>query len=177
MMTTVYIIEKKKQGSRVRWVPVYLSLLEYEVEWRWDQMLENLYQQELILIYEPEGQVSREREEELRQKALAKRDSYYRLRQEGVPLSPESLVVGRWYRGHKAHRISSDLHPDHGRYPDRQIIRRGCRAVQYDGPEVKTGSRYPEVSIPGFLLWAAADVSDEWGDESDSVVERWVGLV
>lgn len=170
-MPIVHIIEKKKQGKRVRWDRLFLTLLEHEAKQYWAQMLEDMYQDAASWESDPQN-ISRQREQEMREKVLEWRAADYRLRQEEVPLSPASLIAGHWYRGHNPRKISNGLNPHHGRYPDRQIISLGRRTLQYDGPAVKVGQHYPEVSIPEFLLWATADVTGEWADESGSPIDK-----
>lgn len=67
------------------------------------------------------------------------------------------LKVGRTYRAKKPAPIAG--------YPalvnDRTIIWIGLTEVQYDGPAVGLGRRYPKVPKEKFIAWADRDVTDE----------------
>lgn len=65
------------------------------------------------------------------------------------------LKVGRTYRGKKPRCAGL------GYVNDRTVLYLGAYSVQYDGPSVKNGSRYPTVDITEFLAWADRDVTDE----------------
>lgn len=64
------------------------------------------------------------------------------------------LKVGRTYRAKK---------PGHSQelVNDRTIKWIGLEEVQYDGPAVAFGRRYPKVSREKFLAWAGSDVTEE----------------
>ena len=67
------------------------------------------------------------------------------------------LKVGRCYRAKKprpAGQFTSYAN-------DRQIIRIGFDSVQYDGPSIHAGRKYPSVSKADFIAWASHDVTDE----------------
>lgn len=67
------------------------------------------------------------------------------------------LTVGRTYRAKRPKPV--------GLFPslidDRTIIWVGLYEVQYDGPSVKFGRKFPKVSKAAFLRWADRDVTDE----------------
>ncbi|ELY5803530.1 hypothetical protein SNN69_002916 [Cronobacter sakazakii] len=67
------------------------------------------------------------------------------------------LKIGRCYRAKKprpAGQFTTCVN-------DRQIIHIGINTVQYDGPSVHAGRKYPTVSKEKFLEWASHDVTDE----------------
>lgn len=65
------------------------------------------------------------------------------------------LKVGRTYRAKKPGMAG-------GAYVnDRTILYIGTYTVQYDGPCVREGARYPTVDIADFQAWADRDVTDE----------------
>lgn len=67
------------------------------------------------------------------------------------------LKAGRTYRAKNPRRAGT-----FGRLVnDRAVIWVGSTTVQYDGPAVPIGGRYPTVSREKFLAWAARDVTDE----------------
>lgn len=68
------------------------------------------------------------------------------------------LKVGRTYRAHKPAQAGSWLSPE---VNDRTILHIGIETLQYDGPSVKHGAKYPSVTIAAFLKWAASDVTDQ----------------
>ena len=68
------------------------------------------------------------------------------------------LKVGRTYRAKKPAQAGSWLSPQ---VNDRTIIFIGYDGLQYDGPSVKPGSKYPRATKEAFLKWAAADVTDQ----------------
>ena len=68
------------------------------------------------------------------------------------------LKVGRTYR---ARRPAPVFDFDGGLVNDRTVLYIGLDSVQYDGPAVKNGSKYPTVSKEKFIAWADRDVTDE----------------
>ena len=68
------------------------------------------------------------------------------------------LISGHVYAGKVKRRVILGF-TDY--IADRQLIHVGSGTVQYDGPTVKQGSRYPTISKEKFLKWAASDVTDE----------------
>lgn len=85
-------------------------------------------------------------------------------------VTAEDLVEGRVYRAKKPGVVRG------GYVNDRVIIRTLGPQVQYDGPAVAIGRRYPIVSVEKFLEWAGKDVTDEmpegrWKDWREYVVE------
>ena len=80
-------------------------------------------------------------------------------------MTKEDLKAGRCYRAKKPRNVR-------GFYNDRQVKRLTETQVQYDGPAVAWGRKYPLVSIEKFLAWASHDVTDdlppgEWQDFHD----------
>lgn len=69
-----------------------------------------------------------------------------------------TLTVGRTYRAKKPGRIADFPSP---LVNDRTIIWIGQHELQYDGPSVRLGSKYPRMSIELFRQWADRDVTDE----------------
>lgn len=69
-----------------------------------------------------------------------------------------TLTVGRTYRAKKPSRINDFLRP---LVNDRTIRWIGAFELQYDGPSVRNGSRYPRMSIELFRQWADRDVTTE----------------
>lgn len=61
------------------------------------------------------------------------------------------LQAGRAYRARKPRPVFDS---DGGLVNDRTIIYIGAEHVQYDGPAVKNGRKYPTVSKEAFLTWA-----------------------
>lgn len=70
-----------------------------------------------------------------------------------MTLSPQSLKPGRVYRAQKP-RCSN------GYVNDRQIIWTNGEQVQYNGPAVAAGRRYPIIPMVQFLQWASHDVTE-----------------
>ena len=64
------------------------------------------------------------------------------------------LELGRAYRAKKPRNSG-------GLVNDRTIVWIGTFEVQYDGPAVKFGSKYPRISKEDFRAWAERDVTDE----------------
>ena len=64
------------------------------------------------------------------------------------------LAVGRTYRAKKPRNCG-------GLVNDRTILHIGSCSVQYDGPSVARGRKYPTVDREVFLAWADYDCSDE----------------
>lgn len=73
-------------------------------------------------------------------------------------IKPEDLRVGRTYRAKKPAPTGSLFDQ---RINDRTLIYVGMYDVQYDGPSVPFGRKYPKVSREAFLKWAGRDVTDE----------------
>lgn len=68
------------------------------------------------------------------------------------------LTVGRTYRA-KTPRVAGTLFNQ--LYNDRTIKWIGRDSVQYDGPSVKFGRKYPTVTRDQFTKWASHDVTDQ----------------
>jgi len=64
-------------------------------------------------------------------------------------LTETDLVVGATFRAKNPRRVLGT-----GENNDRTIIWRGRETLQYDGPAVRNGSRYPTVRFDAFLKWA-----------------------
>lgn len=79
------------------------------------------------------------------------------------------IQVGRAYRGKRPSNAG-------GLANDRTVIWIGVieDAVQYDGPAVRDGARFPKVKHADFLRWADRDVTDELpdGKYADWPIER-----
>ena len=73
-------------------------------------------------------------------------------------MSNLELKIGRTYRAKKPAKAGDWRNPS---INDRTIKWIGFEEIQYDGPSVKAGARYPKVSIEKFLSWADRDVTDE----------------
>lgn len=72
--------------------------------------------------------------------------------------APEmELTAGRTYRAKRPKPVGF-LDP---LFDDRTILWIGLDEVQYDGPSVKFGRKFPKVSKAAFLRWADRDVTDE----------------
>nr|WP_279077291.1 hypothetical protein [Hafnia alvei] len=67
---------------------------------------------------------------------------------------PIKLAAGRTYRAKKPRNAGWLVN-------DRTVIYIGSDSLQYDGPSVKAGSKYPSVSKVKFIEWADRDVTDE----------------
>lgn len=65
---------------------------------------------------------------------------------------PLPLRVGATYRGKKPRKYLD------GSFNDRTILWVGQGRVQYDGPAVKDGSKYPSVTHAQFWAWADHEV-------------------
>ena len=61
---------------------------------------------------------------------------------------------GRTYRAKKPGNAS-------GYYNDRQVLYVSAESVQYDGPAVGFGQKYPTVPRAKFEAWAGEDVTDK----------------
>lgn len=73
-----------------------------------------------------------------------------------MPLQAEDIQVGKTYR---AKRPTQYLF---GGFNDRTVIWMGANGmVQYDGPAVKIGAKYPSVTMEKFLKWASYEVIEE----------------
>ena len=64
------------------------------------------------------------------------------------------LTRGRTYRAKKPAHVNGFVN-------DRTLLHVGVFTVQYDGPAVADGARYPQVRIEAFEKWAAEDVTDQ----------------
>jgi len=73
-------------------------------------------------------------------------------------LKAEDLKVGRVFCAKRPSKTGSLVLPV---WNDREIIWVGLFEVQYDGPTVKTGSRYKIITKEKFLSWAKSDITDE----------------
>ena len=74
-------------------------------------------------------------------------------------LSESDIQVGRSYRAVKPRSTGMFS----GLFNDRTILwmSHDRAFVQYDGPEVDNGRRYPKMPMSDFLKWALRDVTDE----------------
>lgn len=74
-------------------------------------------------------------------------------------LAAEDIQRGRIYRARRPKQRFTLALGDH--YNDREVIwvSQGRTQVQYDGPAVRLGSRYPMVSMEKFLQWAGKDIT------------------
>jgi hypothetical protein len=72
---------------------------------------------------------------------------------------PLPLIAGHVYEA-KTPRLAAS-----GFINDRQIVWVGIEEVQYDGPTVRLGSRYPRVTHEQFREWAGRDITDEMPEE------------
>jgi len=79
------------------------------------------------------------------------------------------LQVGRAYRAKKPAQAGSFLN---SYYNDRQILWMSGDGsiVQYDGPAVGHGRKYPKVTREAFEKWASHDVTDQLPESS---WQRW----
>ena len=68
------------------------------------------------------------------------------------------LKVGRTYRA-KRPAVAGWVHEP--LINDRTLVHIGLEYVQYDGPSVAFGRRYPRMTIESFRKWAARDVTEE----------------
>lgn len=73
-------------------------------------------------------------------------------------MSELELKVGRTYRAKKPTKAGDWRAPQ---INDRTITWMGFEELQYDGPSVGIGKRYPKVTHEKFLAWAAKDVTEE----------------
>lgn len=64
------------------------------------------------------------------------------------------IQVGRVYRAKKPANCG-------GFFNDRQVIFASAFEVQYDGPAVANGRRYPKVDRAKFEQWAGEDVTEK----------------
>lgn len=78
-----------------------------------------------------------------------------------VELESKDLIVGHVYKGKNPRKTGSFLEPV---WNDREVVWIGIMEVQYDGPTVKTGQKFPRVSIEKFLGWASEDITDQMID-------------
>lgn len=72
-------------------------------------------------------------------------------------LTEKDIKIGRVYEAKKPQRSACGL------VNDRQVeyISSAGNYVQYDGPSVAPGRRFPTVTMEQFLKWAGKDVTDE----------------
>ncbi|WP_232916447.1 hypothetical protein [Pseudomonas viridiflava] len=75
-------------------------------------------------------------------------------------LTAASLAVGRTYRAKRPAMAGGGFSPF---INDRTIVwmNNDASVVQYDGPSVANGRRYPKVTAEAFLKWASHDVTDQ----------------
>jgi hypothetical protein len=66
-------------------------------------------------------------------------------------LTRADLVVGATYRAKRPRQVGTVFN---GGLNDRTILWIGLAEVQYDGPAVANGRKYPRVMISDFLKWA-----------------------
>jgi hypothetical protein len=64
------------------------------------------------------------------------------------------IIKGRVYRAKNPANLG-------GLFNDRQVLYVGLEFVQYDGPAVVNGRKYPKVTHEAFAKWAGRDVTDE----------------
>lgn len=64
------------------------------------------------------------------------------------------ILKGRVYRAKKPANAE-------GFFNDRLVLWTNGVVVQYDGPAVGFGRRFPKVTVERFAAWAARDVTDE----------------
>ena len=64
-----------------------------------------------------------------------------------------SIAVGRTYRAKKPANCGGYIN-------DRQVLWSNGEVVQYDGPAVANGRKYPKVTMDDFKAWAGKDVTD-----------------
>lgn len=70
------------------------------------------------------------------------------------------IEVGRVYRAKKPAGIWVSFPPTR-LVNDRKVLWADEDTVQYDGPAVKLGHRYPKVPKDKFVAWASHDCTDE----------------
>ena len=70
-------------------------------------------------------------------------------------IQPSSLVLGKTYRALRPARVGYL-----GEWNDRTIIHLTGISVQYDGPAVRIGRRYPTISRDKFCKWAAGVIEE-----------------
>jgi hypothetical protein len=75
-----------------------------------------------------------------------------------MALIATDLKDGATYRAKKPIKKWTFQHGEH--FNDRIIIWRNDTHVQYDGPAVRTGSKYPKITVEEFLQWAGTEVED-----------------
>ena len=68
------------------------------------------------------------------------------------------LNVGVWYRAKKPKVITVGFSSEPN---DRQIIWMGNGFVQYDGPSVKNGKKFPKITVDKFMKWAASELTPQ----------------
>jgi hypothetical protein len=73
-------------------------------------------------------------------------------------LTEDDLVVGATYRAKSPVRTGTIFCP---MWNDRTILWIGIGEVQYDGPAVKFGRKYPRVKTEAFLRWAGRKMAEE----------------
>lgn len=92
----------------------------------------------------------------------SKAEAWVKDRQEpeyrSTELQRHELRTGRTYRGKKPRPVTRGFDR---LVNDRTVIWIGAYELQYDGPSVGNGARYPRASIDEFLAWADRDVTDE----------------
>lgn len=68
------------------------------------------------------------------------------------------IKVGRTYRAKKPRPAGTFLESF---FNDRTVLWVGASEIQYDGPSVANGRKYPRVSREAFEKWAGEDVTDK----------------
>jgi hypothetical protein len=66
------------------------------------------------------------------------------------------IEVGKVYSAKRSRRVFLGLSEF---YADRQVLWVSDTEVQYDGPVVKPGARYPKISLDKFRNWAKEDIT------------------
>ena len=75
-----------------------------------------------------------------------------------MPITKDDLKVGAIYRANRPSKLWNGVGLA---YNDREIIHMDGVSIQYDGPAVRLGQRYPKISIERFLKWAAHEVAPD----------------
>lgn len=79
-----------------------------------------------------------------------------------ISMNLDDLKVGHVYKAKRSRVVGSLVFPY---WNDREIIWMGITDLQYDGPTVKTGQRFPKMDIKKFLEWAGEDVTHLMDDD------------
>lgn len=77
-------------------------------------------------------------------------------------MDASEIKVGRVYAAAKPAAVGVTFF-DSGLLNDRQVkwMNSDRTLLQYDGPAVKNGRRYPTIRVEKFAAWAAKDITDE----------------